>query len=422
MPDPSSELAAELAEVLPINPFSPEFRADPYSHYRRLREQAPLYRSPLGFWLLSRYRDCAEVLRDPRWGHRQDGDGADPIGEALGGRGLAIAPGEYVQVFLYMDPPDHTRLRNLVAKAFTARAIERLEPRIRRLTEELVDAALEAGEVDLIEALAFPLPMVIMSELVGAPASDRDLFKRWTRMLARGLDPDFLLPPEIIEARNQAAREFADYIRSLITQRRRRPGEDLLSALVMVEERGHQLTETELVATTGLLLAAGHETTVNLIGNGMLALLRHPDQLRRLRDDPAIATSAVEELLRYDSSDQLTPRKALQDIVLDGQPIHQGEAAVVLLGAANRDPEAFPEPDRLDLTRSPNRHLSFGHGIHYCLGAPLARLESRIAITTLLSRAPNIALAATPQYKPTLALRGLESLPVDLRGEKSVAV
>jgi len=413
--------------------FQPEARADPYPGYRRLRETAPIARGPSGLWFLSRHEDCSRMLRDPRFGHAEPENIArNPLfaGRQTSPDSLRDERGVPVLSFLVRNPPDHTRMRRLVSKAFTPKMVARLAPRIEQLVDGLLDDALLAERglaaaadgqgvdgqegVDLIGALAYPLPVTIISELLGVPAGDDARFRAWSHALARGLDPDFLLPPDV-RARQQTARaEFADYFRGLAAVRRRDPGDDLLSALVAVEEGGDTLTPQELIVTCTLLLVAGHETTVNLIGNGTLALLRNPDAMRRFRADPSIAPKAIEELLRYDSPVQLTLRLALTDADVGGQPIARGEIALALLGAANRDPEAHPDPDRLDLERDPNRHLAFGQGIHFCLGAPLARVEGQIAIRRLLERAPRLRLADEPVWKENLVLRGLERLPVRL--------
>jgi cytochrome P450 len=257
------------------------------------------------------------------------------------------------------------------------------------------------------------LPVQVISEMLGVPPEDHERFKGWSRDLARGLDPDFILPQEVLDQRKAAIDAFSAYFLELIAERRRAPQDDLLSALVAAEDEGDRLTERELLSTCTLLLVAGHETTVNLIANGTLALLRHPDQLRRLRDDPSVARSAVEEVLRYDAPVQMTGRVALEDIELDGATLTKGAFALLLLASANRDPAAFAEPDRLDLGRTDNHHLAFGFGTHFCLGAPLARLEGEIALTSLVRRCPDLALATDqPRYKENLILRGLEALPV----------
>ena len=399
--------------------FSPEHRADPYPAYRRWRENAPVAEIAPGFLVLSSHEACSEVLRDPAFGHADPGD--DEAGPLDGGRArssrstMVDEQGRPVISFLGLNPPDHTRLRRLVSKAFTARTVAGLVPRVEEITAELLDAALEAGEVDLLGALAEPLPVRVISEMLGVPAGDHDRFAAWSHAMARGTDPAFLLPDELLDRIATAREEYVDYFRELAARRRRHPGDDLLSALVAVSDGGDTLTEDELLVTCVLLLTAGHETTVNLIGNGTLALLRHPDQLAALRADAAVAEPAVEELLRYDSPVQLTVRQALEDTTVAGTPAPRGTVALVLVGAANRDPAAHTDPDRLDLTRPPTRHLAFGQGIHFCLGAPLARAEGRTALRELARRAPELRPAGEPVWKENITLRGLQNLPVALR-------
>jgi cytochrome P450 len=388
----------DVRGILGFDPFAPEFHADPYAHSRELRAAGPLQRTPGGLWLSPSFEVCARVLRDPRFGH---GEGSMRSSKSLPRR---------VRSFLVLDPPEHTTLRRLVSRAFTARLIERLRPRVAALVDELL-ADLD-GEVDLIAALAHPLPVIVISEMLGVPPEDQDRFTAWSDALARGLDPDFLVPPEELAYRDRAREEFGEYFLDLAARRRSTPGDDLLSGLVAIEE----LSEDDLVATCVLLLVAGHETTVNLIANGTLALLRAPDQLAWFRDHPDAATAVVEELLRYDPPVQLSARFALEDAEVAGQPIARGEPLMLLLSAANRDPAVFTDPDRLDLTRwlkeSP-RHLAFGQGIHFCLGAPLARIEGQVALTALVQR--GIGLVPGPlRYKDNLILRGLEELPVRL--------
>jgi cytochrome P450 len=388
--------------------FDHEHRKDPYPAYRRWREHSPITRLGEQFLVLSRHADCAAVLRDPRFGHAEPG-AAGP----LGGPSRESLDRES-RSFLRMNPPDHSRLRRLVSKAFTRPMVARLEPRIERITEQLLAAARgTGGPVDLIETLAYPLPVAVISELLGIPEPDRDRFVRWSHELARGLDPEFLLPAGLHEQLVAARAEFAAYVRDLAEQRRRVPTEDLLSALVGVHDSGDVLSEAELVSTCILLLIAGHETTVNLIGNGTLALLRNPDQLDRLREHPQLVEHTIEELLRYDSPVQLTMRTALADAEIADTPVPAGSAVLLLIGAANRDPAEHPDPDRLDIDRPPGRHLAFGQGLHFCLGAPLARLEARVALTALVSD-PELRLAGEPAWKENLVLRGLSGLPVRL--------
>jgi cytochrome P450 len=317
---------------------------------------------------------------------------------------------------LFRDPPDHIRLRALVSKAFTPRVVETLRPRVQAITDRLLYRVAGAGRMDVIEDLAYPLPVTVISELLGVPVGDNDLVKGWSRDVARALDAIALpVGPDVIERGRHASDEMTAYFRSLLEERRRRPGPDLLSGLVEAEEAGDRLTEMELLATCILLYVAGHETTVNLIGNGVLALLRHPAEWRRLRDGPALLPGAVEELLRYDGPVQRTGRMAARDAEISGVAIPAGTLVLGLVGAANRDPAQFVEPDRLDVTRDEPRHLAFGSGIHYCLGAPLARLEAQVAIGTVLRRFPGLALdVERPAWRPSSTLRGLEALPVAL--------
>jgi cytochrome P450 len=407
--------ADRIDEFMPFNPFDPDFAADPYPHYRKLRENTPVLRSPAGIWYLFRYRDIETVLRSDSFGH---GDGKVEA-SLLGWLGTAIgAPGEpEVRSFFDLDPPDHTRLRGLVTKAFTARRVQQLRARVQQVVDELLDKMIEAGEVDLIAAFAYPVPVTIICELLGVPPADRAKFRDWSNVLARSLDPDFLLSPEDVMNRGRTLRDFRAHFQALTAERRRNPGEDLLSALIAVEDEGDRLTETEMLTTSVLLLIAGAETAVNFIANSTLALLRHPDQLAYLRahldDDPA---GPVEELLRYEPPVQLNFRITLQDVELGGERIEAGSLVNNVIGSANRDPEVFPDPDRLDLSRAPQRHLAFGQGIHFCFGAPLARMEGAAALTTLLRRAPGLALAGdTVTYKRNVLMRGLAELPVRLR-------
>ncbi|MEQ4305048.1 cytochrome P450 [Plantactinospora sp. B6F1] len=397
-----------------FNPFSPEFHADPYPSYARLRTEAPVFRTPFGPWVVSRHADIAEIVRDPRWGHGT----RDDVTQALAERGEAVGfdLDLSLQSFLTMDPPDHTRLRGLVNRAFSPRLVSRLEPLIRTVTERLLDDALAAGEVDLIDAYAYPLPLAVICELLGVPVDDQKDFREWSLALARGTEPRMLLSPDVLDRFEWADREFSGYLRELIAARRREPTDDLLGRLVSLAGQGHQLTERELTLTCMLLLVAGHETTAAMIGNATLALLGNPDQLTLARTRPTLTRTAVDELLRYDASVQITRRTALTDgLVVGGQSIHRGESAILLLGAANRDPEMFVDPDRLDLTReSAGNHLSFSAGIHFCLGAALARLELQIAVAALLRRAPALRLAGEVRWRGTLMIRGMDRMPVRL--------
>jgi cytochrome P450 len=292
--------------------------------------------------------------------------------------------------------------------------VEGLRPRVQQIVDGLIARALEKGSMDLIEEFAYPIPVNVICEMLGVPVEDHERFKGWSLDIARGLDSILLPPDSEVPKRSVASRTaLAEYFRELIAKRRVSPRADLLSALIAAEEAGDKLSENELLATCILLLIAGHETTVNLIGNGTLALLRHPDQLHRLRENPALIGTAVEELLRFDGPVQRTARIPSEDVVIDGRTIAKGEMVMPFIGAADRDPAQFPDPDRLDIGRSDNRHIAFGWGIHFCLGAPLARVEGQIAINTLVQRLPKLALATdTPQFRESLTLRGLTSLPV----------
>ena len=389
----------------------PATRADPYPLYRQMRDEQPRLRNMFGY-VVTGYRDCQAVLRDPRLSSNQKHQpGSAQFAELV--EQLGFAPMlRMTESMLFADPPDHTRLRRLASQAFTARAVEAMRPHIQELVDGMLEAAAGRGGMDVIGDLAYPLPVTVISEMLGVPLADRDRFHSWTAAAVKLLDPtdDFSIFPAACEA----FEGYRGYFLELIEERRRRPGDDLLSALVEAEEAGDRLTEEELVAMVTLLFVAGHETTVNLIGNGMHALLRHPDQRDRLVADPSLVPAAVEEMLRFDPPVQLTGRNATVDVELDdGFTIGKGEQVVVLLAAANRDPAAFDDPDRFDVGRQPNRHLAFGGGIHLCLGAPLARVEAQVAVGSLVRRFPAIELADDdPPRKETVTLRGLSALPV----------
>jgi cytochrome P450 len=391
----------------PFNPMDPEFLADPYPTYHRLRAEDPVHHSPLGFWVLTRYEDVSAVLRDPRFIK-------EPLAALVAARfGVEVPRGVGLSM-LDRDPPDHTRLRSLVGTAFTPRVVEGLRPRIQQIVDGLIMYAQALGSMDVIEEFAYPIPVNVICELLGVPVADHERFKGWSLDIARGLDSIYLPADSEVPRRSAASRHaISDYFRDLIARRRAAPRGDLLSALIAAEEAGDKLNEEELLATCILILIAGHETTVNLIGNGVLALLRNPDELRRLRATPGLITSAVEELLRYDGPVQRTARVASAEATIGGRTIARGEMVMPFIGAADRDPAQFPDPDRLDLTRGDNRHIAFGWGIHFCLGAPLARLEGQIAIDALVRRLPRLELVDDKaEYRQSLTLRGLKTLPV----------
>jgi len=401
----------ELAPEEPVffNPLDPEAHKDPYPQYRRLREHDPMLRGPLGYWVLSRYADIAAVLRDPRFGVGVD-EASLMLAMTQDGPGIATMV-ELSRWMLFRDPPDHTRLRGLVSKAFTPRALEAVRPRVVEIVKGLVDNIAGRGEADLITDLALPLPVTVISELLGLPIEDHAQAREWAEAIAQALDP--VVTEEHATRADRAVAGLAAYIGGVVAQRRRDPGPDLLSRLIEAEDGAGHLSEAELISTVSLLFGAGHETTRNLIGNGMLALLRNPGELRRLREDPSLIRSAVEELLRYDSPVQLAGRGARADVVIGGERIAAGEPMMLLIGAANRDPAQFPDPDRLDIGRQDVKMLSFGGGIHFCLGAMLARTEAQVAIGTLLARVAHIELATEDlAWRPHITLRGLSSLPV----------
>ena len=395
------------------NLLRPEVRANPYPFYAQLRSQDPVHwDEAMGFWVLTRYADVATAFNDPRFSRAQGLMGGFKRLSEAEQRIAEPVYHAYSQSMPYTDPPYHTRLRALVNKAFTPRVVERMRPYIQNVVNDLLDSVEAKGQMDVIRDLAYPLPLVVIAEMLGLPTEDRQRLKKWS-------DDTFAIlgvvrhSPDLMEHAAHSMAEMAAYIISITRDRRLQPKEDLLTALVAVVDEGERLTQDELVANAGVLLAAGHETTSNLIGNGVLALLRHADQLQKLRDDPARAAATVEEAMRFDNPVQIVYRSAAEEIVMDGKRIGKGQLVNMILGAANRDPEQFSEPDRFDLTRDEGKHVGFGLGIHFCIGAPLARLEGQIAFTTLFRRFPNLRLAADAlewQEHPTF--RGVKSLPV----------
>jgi cytochrome P450 len=394
-----------------FNPLSPDFIRNPYPHYERLRSTDPMHLTAFGSYVASRHAEVSLVMRDKRFGkdfveRTKRRYGPDIMKEPVF-RSMS-------HWMLQQDPPDHTRLRGLVVKAFTARRVEEMRPRIQEIVDQTLDRIAPQGHMDLIEDFAFRLPVTIICDMLGIPAEHREMFYAGSRDGGRLLDPVPLSKAEIEQA-NAANLMAQMYFQQLFELRRKNPGDDLTTQLVQAEEDGSKLSNEELTANIILLFGAGHETTVNLIGNGLLALHRNPDQLALLKANPELITNAVEEFLRYDSSVQLTGRVALEDIDdLGGKTIPKGESVLCLLGSANRDPAVYPDrPDRLDITRPKIRPLSFGGGIHLCLGAQLARIEAEVAISTLLRRLPGLRLdnAENPEWRPTFVLRGLKNLP-----------
>jgi cytochrome P450 len=379
-------------------------RENPYPRYERLRQISAVVRAADGALVVTRYVDCSTVTRDPRFVHLPP----DMLA-FLGYPDWRDHPALY-QLFtsmLVLNPPDHTRLRRLVSGAFTARRVQALRPAIERMVDDLLDSI--AGEVDFVDRFAFPLPVNVIGELLGVPAPDRAQFQSLVRDWAQVLE---VISPDVLRRADPAAATVREYLAGLVAERRRQPGADLLSALVAVEEAGDQLSEDELLSTAALLFAAGFETTTNLLANGLVALLEHPAQLRLLGQRPDLAQSAVEELLRFDSPVQLVTRVVAEPVELGGTTIGEGERVVAYLGAGNRDPERFTDPDRLRLDRADNAPLSFGGGIHYCLGAPLARLEAQVAFPALVRRFPRLALAGPPERRDSLSIKGYTRLPL----------
>ena len=398
-----------------VDILSPQFKANPFPFFARLRAEQPVYRTVLPdnttVWLLARNEDVSALLKDERFANS---------------RYNAMTPeqlGKYPEVhpafrpqkwnMLHLDPPEHTRLRHLVHKAFTPRLIEQMRERTQTLADELLERVASGGEMDIIRDYALPLPMTLITEILGVPVHDRDEFHEWSKVIV-----------SVYQFNNNwrvltVIERFNRYLRGFFKIRRADPQDDLVSALIGAEEAGDKLTEDELLAMIFLLLIAGHETTVNLIGNGMLALFEHPDEMEKLRRDPSLIKSAVEELLRYTSPVFIAgERYAREDVTLHGQTIPRGGIALPVLGSANRDETVFENADTLDITREPNKHLSFGQGIHFCVGAPLARMEAQIAINTLLRRAPGLRLKRSPEslrWRSSLMLRGLEALPIEFQ-------
>ncbi|HXR64856.1 MAG TPA: cytochrome P450 [Ktedonobacteraceae bacterium] len=400
-----------MAEITMSDLFSQETLSNPHAFYGRLREHERLSHftlSGVGVWIIATsYAESLELLKDPRL--VCDRRNASVQGGSLPSYGGPLAL--FSQNMLGADPPDHTRLRTLVSKAFTPRMIEHLRPCIQQITDDLLDAVQQEGSMDLIADFAFPLPFTVITDMLGIPAEERQPFRVWTQDLLA-----FLAAPEKEATGIVAAEAFIAYIKALVEHKRAYPDDDLTSDLVRVEEEGDRLSENELITMIWLLIVGGHETTVNLLGDGVLALLQHPEQLHLLQHNPGLLSSTIEELLRYTTPVLFTgARWAREDIALHDQVIRKGDLVRISLSAANTDPQQFADPETLDIARPLNRHLAFSKGIHVCLGAPLARLEGQIAIGTLLQRFPNLRLACEPEqlkWNPAPYLRGLKTLPV----------
>jgi cytochrome P450 len=395
------------------NPADPAFKRDPYPTYARLRNEAPVYRSPAGPVVVSRYADVARLLRSNEVSRDIEANQViDPSDSIAAGRRQR----QTAKTILNLDPPDHTRLRRLVSKAFTPSAVERLRPRIEAMVDTRLDVAAERGSIELIDDLAFPVPFLVISELLDMPTERGDELRGWSQALTATLELD--ATDAELDAAQAAVMQLVPYLVEIIELRRARPGEDLLSALLAVEDDGDTLSPAELIAFVVLLYVAGHETTVNLVGNGVVALLDHRDELARWRADPSLDATAIDELLRYDGPVQQTARIPMMPMELRGLDgeilrVEPGRIVFTLLGAANRDPALFDEPDRLRLDRpNASKHLAFGAGIHYCLGASLAKLEASIVIGRLIRRFPTIEHAAEPVWRGRTTIRGLDRLPL----------
>jgi cytochrome P450 len=395
-----------------FNPFSKRLRKDPFPIYRGLRERDPIHYSPLADgWVLTRYDDILEVLRDPGFSADERNWSRYRKYRARGARrGLPDPYGEERTTMLRVDPPDHTRLRGLANKAFTPRAVDRIRPRAEALVDELLSGLRSRDRLELVADFASPLPVIIIAEMLGVPAEDHARFRHWSDEAIKTLGT---ASAQDIRDAEVAFRALREYLAGVVEQRRVEPRDDLISALVAAEERGDQLRTSELLSMCVLLLVAGNETTTKLIGNAVVALVRHPEQLALLRQEPKRIAGAVDEFLRYDGPVQLTSRMVLEDRSFHGRPFRRGQQIVTILAAGNRDPQAFDRPECLDVTRENVRHLAFGQGLHFCLGSQLARLEAAVAIEGLLRWFPDLRLADAPvEWSPNSILRGPTRLPL----------
>jgi cytochrome P450 len=395
-----------------LNALMGQLLSDPYPVYDALRGASRvMWQEMMQSWLVTGYDEAITILKDhehfsserQRSNNRMVAQMTEQTDAGLMRRTATM---------LSVDPPDHTRLRGLANKAFTPRVVEAMRPHIQEITDSLLDAVEEPVRIDVVKHLAVPLPIIVIAEILGVSHSDREQFKAWSTDIA-GVLGSSMQPQETMQRASRSSEELSAYFGGIIAERRKEPKDDLISALIAARDHGDKLSEDELLATCILLLVAGNETTTNLIGNGMLALVRNAEARRELQEDPGVIVSAVEELLRYDGPVQATSRVVLEDVEFGGKQLKQGQMVIVFLGGANHDPSQFLEPQKLDLRRADNRHLGFGQGIHYCLGAPLARVEAQIAISTLLRRFPDLELGEEPPERGySFILRGLRSLPL----------
>lgn len=398
---------SDLAKKIKFNPFLPEFHVNPYPTYRRLQEEDPVHLSPVGVWIITRYTDVVKALRDPSLSSKPSEISYASSRQESRSPVVSLSN----DLLFFREPPDHTRLRKLVSKAFNARVVEQMQVQIQEIVNELIDRVKDIGAMDLIADLSHPLPVRVIAQMLGTPSEDYNQLKEWSHWFSYIFDP--MKSSNTHQQLNQTILEFKDYFSHLILQRRQHPQNDLISALIQARDESDKLTEDELLGTCMLLFASGEETTVNLIGNGMLALLHHPDQLEKLKQNPLLIQSAVEELLRYESPLQICGRTATSNLEIGGKVIRKGPPVFLIVGAANRDPNQFHDPDQLDITRSENNHLAFGDGIHYCLGSALARVQGKIAINTLVQRLPNLKLQTDKlEWRENIFLRGLKTFPI----------
>jgi cytochrome P450 len=404
-----------VTELL-FNPFDPAFRADPYPFYDRLRSAEPAHWTPLGTLVVSRYEDVGNTLRSNDFSRDIEANAKEPSGAAPVRR--RVRRDGAAKTILNLDPPDHTRLRRLVSLAFTPSAIEQLRPRVQQLVDDVLDIAEERGSMELIDDLAFPVPFQVISDLLDMPTERAEELRAWSQIITQSLEPT--ATDDDLDATEAVFEQLIPYLVGVIEDRRRNLGDDMLSHLIQAEEAGDRMSVEELISFVVLLYIAGHETTVNLIGNSTLALLRHPDQMRLWRDDPSLDSAAVDELLRYDGPVQLTVRVPLVPVHFgegDGRvDVEPGTVVMTLLGAANHDPSVFDDPHTLQIGRhNASRHLAFAAGIHYCLGSNLAKLEAQVAVGSLIRRFPDLALAGEPGWRDRLTIRGVDRLPLTTR-------
>jgi pimeloyl-[acyl-carrier protein] synthase len=396
-----------VATKVNFNPFLPEFYLNPYLIYHQLQAEDPVHLSSMGAWVITGYADVAKALRDPRLSSKP----SEISSYSQRQEGNSLVASFISDILFFRDPPDHTRLRRLIGKVFNTRIVEEMRPRIQQIVNELINRIEEKDDLDIIADFAKPLPVTVISHILGIPPEDRYKLKQWSHWLGYIFDP--MKASNVSQQLTQSIVEFREYLTQLIAKRRQKPEQDLITALIQARDEHDKLSEEELLVTCMLLFASGEETTVNLIGNGVISLLRHPDQLAKLRQNPSLIQSAVEEFLRYESPLQISGRTAIEDIEIGGKLIKKGPPVFLILGAANRDPAQFHNPDQLDITRTNNDHFAFGDGIHYCMGSALARTQGQIAISALVQKLPNLQLQTNNlEWRENVFLRGLKTLPV----------